>query len=180
MVGIPGSGKSAFAEHFAKTFGAPIVNGDALKRSLSLNDAQAAKAQKLLLTELLKTRRTLVIETATHKKIQRTALVNAVTKAGLKPLIVWVQTDPAEAKRRATKPFPQGSGMTSDRFTALSHAFEPPTPFEKPLVISGKHTYATQLKVVLKQLASEPRIETSQPAGRPEKPASRSRGIAVR
>ncbi len=182
MVGIPGSGKSTFAERFASTFGAPFINSTVFKYQLSLSDAQTAALQSMVLHELLKTQRTLLIEGATHKRAQRTALVNAITKAGLRPLIVWVQTDPGEARRRAVRPLPKGSGLTNQEFDSVVAAFQPPAPAEAALVISGKHTYATQLKVVLKHIANEPRPLTTEPAqaARPTPPAARPRGITVR
>lgn len=179
MVGIPGSGKSTFAEHFANTFQAPIINSDALQRELNLDTQQITSLQKHMLQELLKTHRTLLVEGMGEKRVQRAELVRTITKAGYKPLIVWVQTDPTEAKRRATKPHPRGSGLTAIEFDERTKQFQAPTAAEGALVISGKHTYATQLKVVLKQLASVPRPPVEQ--GETEKPAARprARGIMV-
>lgn len=178
MVGIPGSGKSTFAEHFANTFQAPIINSDALKRELHLDAQQVVLLQKHMLQELLKTHRTVLIEGMGERRAQRAELTRVVTKAGYKPLIVWVQTDPAEAKRRATKPFPRGSDLTPTEFDDRAKQFQAPTATEGALVISGKHTYATQLKVVLKQLASVPRPNVE---AEPEKPSARprARGIMV-
>lgn len=179
MVGIPGSGKSTFAEHFATTFQAPIINTDALKHELSLDDKQVTALQKHMLKELLKTHRTLLVEGMGQRRAQRAELIRTITDAGFKPLVVWVQTDLAESKRRATKPFPRGSNLTPAEFDARVKEFQAPVAQEGALVISGKHTYATQLKVVLKQLASTPRpvVAADEKPSQPARP--RARGITI-
>ena len=152
MVGIPGSGKTTFAEHFAKTFHAPYINPNRIAEDIRLNAAATEKVTMILIEELLKTDRTIVYEGSTFTKAQRFELVKHFTKAGYKTIIVWVQTEPFDAKRRATRklnPF----ALTSAEYEAVVRRFENPTAIEKPVVISGKHTYTTQLKTVLKHLA---------------------------
>lgn len=167
MVGIPGSGKSSFAQHFAQTFQAPILSQSSLERLYELEHSQAEKITAHFLDELLKTRRTLVIDGGTDRTIQRMNLYKAVTKHGYQVLTVWVQTDTNESKRRSLRQ--QGGVKTADQFDELLKQFQAPAPQEKPVVISGKHTYATQLKVVLKQLAGTRAVEeaTSKPTARP-------------
>jgi predicted kinase len=169
MVGIPGSGKSSFAHHFAQTFQAPIVSQSSLERVYDLDRTQAEKITAHFLDELLKTRRTLVIDGGTERIIQRMNLYKTVTKHGYQVLTVWVQTDTNESKRRSLRQQPRGGGVTSDQFDAQLQQFQAPTPQEKPVVISGKHTYATQLKVVLKQLAGTRALDevSSKPTTRP-------------
>ncbi len=153
MVGIPGAGKSAFAEHFAETFQAPILNTATLQRELKLELAQIEQLRSTILAEYLKTRRTVLVDGHLDSRASRSELIRDITAAGYKPLLVWVQTDTSEAHRRATKQHPVGSGLSSDQFDQAVKAFQPPHIQEKAIVISGKHTYATQLKVVLKQIA---------------------------
>jgi len=153
MVGIPGSGKSTFADRFAETFKAPIINESKLAFEAGLTSEQTVKVVTHLLSEILKTNRTFLYESNGLTKTKRADLIKILSKAGYRPLVVWVQTEPFEAKRRATKPQPTGSGLTPTQFDAALKAFQAPIEQEKATVISGKHTYATQLKVVLKQLA---------------------------
>jgi tRNA uridine 5-carbamoylmethylation protein Kti12 len=168
MVGIPGSGKSTFAEHFAETFKAPIINESKIAYEANLNTDQIDVVSSQLLNEILKVERTFLIEAINFNKAKRANLVAKVTKAGFRPLIVWVQTEPYEAKRRALKPYPNGSGLKDSEFDSLYNSFQAPSPQEKAVVISGKHTYATQLKVVLKQLAgTRPETVVMPPRPRP-------------
>ncbi|MFZ1250458.1 MAG: AAA family ATPase [Candidatus Microsaccharimonas sp.] len=153
MVGIPGSGKSVFAERFAETFRAPIISATKLKRELELTDKAAQAIQTQIISEYLKTKQTFLVDGSFEKKQKRFELYRQLTKAGYRPLVVWVQTDPGEAEYRATKPYPKGSGLSADEFKLMQKGFQSPSNLENPIVISGKHTYATQLKIVLKQLS---------------------------
>ena len=170
MVGIPGAGKTTFAARFADTFDAPYINQSSITSSYGLDDKQSAGVVDLLLSELLKTRRTILVEADLDTEKSRAVLIKKIIKAGYKPLVVWVQTESVEAKRRATRTT-TGSKISTQAFDAALSAFEPPVTREAAIVISGKHTYASQLKVVLKQLASErpeakPRPERSRPLPR--------------
>jgi predicted kinase len=176
MVGIPGAGKSAFAERFSKTFQAPLINQTAIQKSLGVTSEISSKVALLMLDELLKTNRTLIYEGPTNTKVRRAALIKHVVNAGYQPMIVWVQTESVEAKRRATKKQTNDSQMTSEAFDAAIKRFSPPSAQEEALVISGKHTYASQLKIVLKRLVGEGR-----PMTEPDQPRVRSsRNIILR
>lgn len=155
MVGIPGAGKSAFAGHFAETFKTPFINQSHLMREFSLSSEIAEHISFHMLDEIIKTRRTLIFEGNTDTKQERDELVKQIVSQGYRPLLVWVQTESVEAGRRATKEFPKGSGLSANEFKAAIDNFQSPTAKENAIVISGKHTYATQVKVVLRQLASE-------------------------
>lgn len=154
MIGIPGSGKSTFADRFAETFQAPIVSQTKQQRVYRLSLSEAETLRDTILAEYMKTHRTVLIDGGLDEKEKRETLVRMLVKAGYRPLVVWVQTDTGEARRRATKPYPRGSGMTDEEFDTQLDLFESPGEKEKMVVISGKHTYASQLKIILKQLAT--------------------------
>jgi len=153
MVGIPGAGKTAFAANFAKTFQAPYINPRDISAHTDMSAEATAKVTNVLFHELLKTNRTLVYEGPTNTRVQRLAILKRVTTAGYKPLLVWVQTESIEAKRRAIKKLNNPAAISPEAFDLAIKRFQPPLAVEKPVVISGKHTYATQAKVVLKHLA---------------------------
>lgn len=172
MVGIPGAGKSQFAEHFAKAFDAPFVNTKKL-HSFGLDDEATLNVTDYFFAELLKTKRTLLFEGPTHNRNYRHELFKKVRDAGYKPLLVWVQTETAEAKRRSTR---RGGAYTVDGFADMLGRFHAPALAEKPIVISGKHTFASQVKIVLKHLATETRPTDPK---QPERPRS-ARNIFIR
>lgn len=165
MIGIPGAGKSTFAERFADTFQAPIVSQVKLQHTYDLTPEGAVALRTQILNEYMKTHRTVVIDGGFDSKEVREELVRRLIKAGYRPMIVWVQTDTNESHRRATKPYPYGSGLNDESFDVELAAFDAPGPKEKMVVISGKHTYTSQLKIVLKQLAtpdhSQPKVPLS-------------------
>lgn len=153
MIGIPGAGKSTFAERFAETFQALLVSQTKLQRYYGTSEEASYELRDAILTEYIKTKRTVLIDGGADNKDIREQLVKRMKKAGYQPLIVWVQTDTAEAERRALKPYPKGSGLTLDEFNAHVDRFEAPGHRERTVVISGKHTYTSQLKMVLKHIA---------------------------
>lgn len=149
MVGIPGSGKSFFAEHFAKTFSAPLIS---FSKILEVTDDKkhAAKITDMILDELTKTEKTFIYEGPTDTAKLRDIFIKKVTKSGYTPLIIWVQTESVEAKRRATHKVRGTKTLSPEQFENTIKTFEPP---RNAVVISGKHTYASQLKIVLKHIA---------------------------
>jgi shikimate kinase len=178
MIGIPGAGKSTFAEHFADTFQAPIVSETKLQRQYDLSDTEAETLRDTILNEYMKTHRTVLIDGGLEAKDKREALVRKLIKSGYRPLIVWVQTDTTEAFRRASRPFPAGSSIDTETFERLLDVFQAPGEKEKMVVISGKHTYASQLKIILKQLATPDSSQPKIPKTEAEKQAAKK--IAVR
>lgn len=179
MVGIPGAGKTTFAEHFAKTFSAPYLNPRAISSQVGIGVDKAKKVTEHLLHELLKTNSTVVYEGPTETRAERAEVLKQAKKAGYQTLLVWVQTEPLEAKRRATKKQPSVTPLSSKEFDNTVNYFQGPLPNEKPVVISGRHTYATQVKAVLKKLARDSPGTHMPPT--PEQPIVRSgRNIIVR
>jgi len=182
LVGIPGSGKSFFAEKFATTFGAPSVAIERV-RPFTVDDAGARIVIAEQIKELVKTQRTIIIDGITETRAERVELGHIAHAAGYETLLIWVQTDPATAKARALKPGKDTSKieLTSDEYDQVLSCFAPPNQAEKSVVISGKHTYASQAKVVLKKL-SEPRPSPPRENTLPARPRSGSirRNITVR
>jgi len=163
-VGIPGSGKSFFAEHFADIFKAPIISFDLLRKQIFSNpafnddeDAIIIHVANHMLEEVLKTKRTVIYEGKTNLRADRVAIAKKAREAGYEPLFVWVQTEPGAAKLRATKASVEKPAMDSGTFDLKVRQFTLPSKTERAIVISGKHTFASQLKIVLKHLI-EPRV----------------------
>ena len=153
-VGIPGSGKSQFAEKFAATFGAPYVKYDTILH-ISANNGRASDGfAGYFLHELFKTNHTVIFDGPTATRAERAALRDLAASAGYTSLFIWVQTDLATAKDRFAKTArKQGHRVSGAHYDALVKEFVAPSEKEHPfVVISGKHTYATQVKAVLKNL----------------------------
>lgn len=156
MIGLPGSGKTTFAERFADTFSAPFLNA----QSLQAGDAAADVAASLI-DELLKTNQTIIYEGVAGSRAERSAIAKKAREKGYEPLLVWVQTDPAAAEQRVTKSTKKTAArMSTEEFERAKKHFTPPNDSEKTVVLSGMHTYASQAKTVLRRLSADnPRPE---------------------
>ena len=162
MVGVPGAGKSFFADKFAETFNAPYLSLEKIIPDTA-TDNDASTLLQHQLTELLKTRRTFIVEGDTDTRTERDKLTRKAKAAGYESLIVWVQTDPATAKLRSTRDTKDkvNRTLTAEEYDRIVKRFTPPNAVERPTVVSGKHTYATQAKIVLKKLSTSARPEIS-------------------
>lgn len=174
MVGIPGAGKTQFAEHFAKTFNAPFLNQEVIAAIAQTNQVTTASLMDYLLTELLKTDRTIIFEGQTQQQLQRSELLKKIHKAGYHSLLVWVQTETSEAMHRSLK---NKKIASADEYEHLLHNFNPPHSSEKAVVISGKHTYASQVKGVLKRLSEQRQAQSASMPPRPSSSTYRPRKI---
>lgn len=158
MVGIPGAGKTTFAEKFAKTFAAPFINSGLITQLAETSPEIAQQISLHQLTEVLKTGKTVIYEGITTTKTSRQDLKKLANDSGYIPLLVWVQTETNEAKRRSTNRRHK-QPLSPEEFDRLVRQFKSPTQNEELVVISGKHTYTSQLKTVLKRIADRPRTD---------------------
>ena len=165
MIGIPGSGKSFFAEHFAETFKAPIISFNKLRKNAPKLISHTQNDNKLvhdiadcMLDEVLKTERTVIYDGEANSRTERDNITKKAKQFGYEPLFVWVQTELLTAKKRAIRKTDNEFPLTAEEFDVKLKKFIAPSRSEKTIVISGKHTYPSQLKIVLKYLI-EPRDE---------------------
>ncbi|HUO61950.1 MAG TPA: AAA family ATPase [Candidatus Bathyarchaeia archaeon] len=158
VIGIPGAGKSAFATAFAKMFTAPLIDyAEVLQLA---GDGSLAKTFIDYTTrQLLMTQQTIVIDGPGNKAKDRREFVNLALKHGYATVFVWVQTEQATAENRAVHS--RTATMTLDQFDEGVLAFENPTKGEPVIVISGKHTYPSQARTVLKRLVAERPVATA-------------------
>ena len=166
VVGLPGSGKSFFANQFANTFGAAIVSQDKIRWTLFANhtysdneNAMVDQVADLLITELLRTKKTFVLDGGYNTAASRHTLAARAHKNGYRVLTIVVQTDEPTSRRRATKRSDKKPGdvykqsLTDEQFDLAKKEYEEPaTTSADVVVISGKHTYNTQAKIVLRKM----------------------------
>lgn len=161
-VGLPGAGKSFFARQFSETFGAPVVSADRL-RHMTGGDAVAPLAGYLM-EELFKTQKTFIVDGMAATRADRVELRKAAKAKGYDVLLIWVQTDATTAQYRSMKRSSRREddkynvALTSEEYDRQARRFYAPIASESVVVVSGKHTYATQARIVLKKLVA-PRAE---------------------
>lgn len=167
VIGLPGSGKSFFARQFADMFGAPLVSADFIRHAITHESEYSPREDALVtalmqneIVELLKTNKTFVVDGGINARANRTAIERAATKLGYGKMVIWVQTDEPTSIARSAKRSDKRKGdelndsMTADAFERYKKQFNAPTATENVVVISGKHTFATQARVILKKLVS--------------------------
>lgn len=188
MVGFPGSGKSFFADKFAEMFNAPLASREKIAATLGHESKEIEDVVLSHLRELLKTKQSIVVDGIGDTRAVRGEILRKAHEAGYEVLLVWVQTDPATAKSRSAKKSADTTHrhLSGSEYDSAAKRFTPPNAIEKPVVISGKHTYATQAKVVLKKL-TEPRASISRHVAapirtdsQPPQPSSGRRNVIIR
>lgn len=175
-VGLPGSGKTFFSEQFSDTFNTPYVDYGYYSRVTGDEDSASELADHAI-NLIIRTGQTMVIEGRGTTKAERKSMVEAAAKKGYEILFIWVQTEPATAEQRAV--YNKGATMTQSQFDKKAAAFENLVANEQYAVISGKHTFSSQAKTVLKKLVTERPTTTVKPkiiATRPPAPTPRVRG----
>ena len=162
MVGIPGAGKTFFANQFSKTFGAPFLNINQLRYQIfdkpTFSRDENDKLEQIsvsLLTEMMRSKKAIILEGKLDARIDRYEMANLAKVNGYKVLTVWVQNVLETAKTRATKKSPYNNSeiMPLEAFEASIKKFTAPNMRENLVVISGKHTFSTQAKIVLRKIA---------------------------
>ena len=165
MVGVPGAGKSHFAQQFAKLFQTPLVSYDKLQHLL-FSEPQFSKDEELLIAslmnnqiqEIFKTSKTFIIDGAVNSRAARMEIERIARKNDYGTLAIWVQTDLDSAKYRVTTRNKKRDGdkynarMTEEQFDRHAPRINPPAGKEEHVVVSGKHTFASQAKAVLKKI----------------------------
>lgn len=176
IIGLPGAGKSFFAGHFADTFGAPLVSSDLLRFELfekpTFSQAETGlikRMAELQLVQLIKTRTTIVVDGLGNSRKERQQFEQFAAAHNYGTMIVWVQTDEPAAKARSLARNNKREGdkynvaLSPTQFTQLASSFNHPVKTEDYVVISGKHTYTTQAKMVLRKL-SKPHTQKAESA----------------
>lgn len=174
-VGLPGSGKTFFAERFSDTFNAPYVDYGYYSRVTGNNKSGSVVANHTI-SLLIRTQQTIVIEGRGATRAERKLMVEAAAKKGYEILFVWVQTEQATAEQRAVNA--KGATMTQNQFNKQAATFENLAANEQHVVISGKHTFSSQAKIVLKRLVTERPTTATKPKiiSRPHASTPRTRG----
>lgn len=166
VVGLPGSGKSFFASQFANTFGSAIVSNDRIRWTLfseqTYSDSENSivdQVSDIMIEELLRTKKTFVIDGGYNLSAKRRALRTLAARHGFRMLTIIVQTDEPTTRRRALRRNPDNAGdiykqsISADMFEQAKRQYqEPSAESDDVVIISGKHTYNTQAKSVLKRM----------------------------
>lgn len=148
VFGAPCSGKTTFSEKFAKRFDLAYFNFDEIREEHRLT-----RKMTLLIIELLtRTGKTLVIEGGLGTEKERAEVRNVLRVSGYEPALIWIQTDIATIRLRMKMRYKSVS-KARDVYDSVVEGMEAPSEIEKPIILSGKHTFETQTRHVLAGLA---------------------------
>lgn len=148
VFGAPCSGKTTFAEKFANKFGLAFFNID----EIAINGAFSRPNVLLVLEQIAKTRATVVLEGGIGTEKKREEVREVFKNAGYEVTLIWIQTDINTLRTRMKKRY-KTVAEAKTAFDDAAAKLEAPTDIEKPIILSGKHTFETQTKHVLAGLA---------------------------
>lgn len=147
VFGAPCSGKTTFSKKFSKQFNTPYFDLTAIREKHDFNRETLLDVVALLAT----THQNIILEGEMDTEADRAELRNLFRKAGYNPTVIWIQTDISTIKSRLKARLHSVAKAKEEYDTKVS-ALEPPAEHENPIVLSGKHTFETQIKQVLSQL----------------------------
>lgn len=164
LYGFPGAGKTYFARQLCENLQAAHVHGDRIRSELFEQPRYDREENEVIdhlmdymTGEFLNADMSVVHDTNAMRLAQRRQLRDLARKAGAQTVLVWFQVDMESAYARATK---RDRRRADDKysppldratFERIAAGMQNPQN-EDYIVISGKHTFATQLSALLKRL----------------------------
>lgn len=148
VFGAPGSGKTTFAEKFAKKYNITYYNLDEIREKYGFSREDVLP----ILEIITMSKQSIVIEGGLETEKSRTDIRNILRSHNYCPALVWLQTDFTTIKVRLKKRYKTIKKAKEIYDTAIEE-MEAPADFEKPIILSGKHAFETQNKHVLAGLA---------------------------
>lgn len=182
LYGFPGAGKTYFARQLCEHLQAAHIQGDRIRGELFENPQYDREENHVISQlmdymsgEFLNAGISVVYDTNAMRTSQRRQLREMARKSGAQPLLIWFQIDHDSAIARATKRDRRRSddkfAMTIDKttFDRIAGGMQNPQN-EDYIVISGKHTFKTQLSAFMKRLRELGLASQSQTAAKLIKP----------
>lgn len=184
LVGLPGSGKTFFAEKFSDEYQIPFINLNKWRFLLTpqptFDRAEDAKMTELafdLLEQLFRTHKSILLEGNLYSRVDRQRYAQLARRYGYQPVVIWVQNADIEAKRRSIRlnaKAPKDFLIEPALFDELKRRFTPPNAAERPIAISGKHSFRMQYRSVLKRIAEIAQLPNQSQSGHDLAVAARS------
>ena len=165
LYGIPGSGKTFFARQLCETLHAAHIQGDRVRAEL-FEKPRYDRQENMVIThlseymieEFLKAGVSVVYDINASRLAPRRVYRDMARRAHAQPVLVWLQIDVESAFDRVVK---RDRRQVDNKYThpvdrttfdALIAQMQNPMREEDYIVVSGKHTFATQKSAVVKRL----------------------------
>ncbi len=184
MYGFPGSGKTYFARQFCNEVQAAHLEEDRIRAQLFENpnySQQETHSLNRIMTyiasEFLTAGISVVYDMNAMRRSQRKALRELARTHKAASITIWFQVDADTAflrnknrdRRKLDDRF--AAGYDVEKFKELASHMQHPEPPEDIIVISGKHTYPSQMGGVIKKLADLDIVKPTVAVGKMAKPA---------
>ena len=165
LYGFPGAGKTHFARQLTEHLQAAHVQGDRIRSELfetprydrEENDV-VTHLMDYMTGEFLSAGMSVIYDINAMRISQRRVLRDLTRKVNAQPILIWHQIDPDSAFARATKRDRRKAddkyspSIDRQMFDRITVNMQNPQNNEEYIVISGKHTFATQLSALMKRL----------------------------
>ena len=148
VFGAPCSGKSTFSKKFAKRFNLAFFDLEELQSKYHLS----RKVILVFIEQIAKTGQTVLIEGCLNTERDREEVRRVLRAAGYATSTIWIQTDIATIRSRLKARY-KNVEEAKNTYESMVAALEAPSEAEAPIILSGKHTFETQVKHVLAGLA---------------------------
>ena len=148
VFGAPGSGKTTFAQKFAEKYSLAYYNLSEIRQEYNLSPELVLN----IISLITRTHQSIVIEGLLDTEKERTELRNVLRAAGYTPALIWIQTDFSTLRLRL-KSKHHSVAKAKEIYDKAVSEMESPADFEKPIILSGKHTFETQTRHTLAGLA---------------------------
>lgn len=164
LYGFPGAGKTHFARELSQTIEAAHIQGDRIRHELfeeprydKQENGIVDHLMEYMAEEFLSAGVNVIFDTNAMRLVQRRALRDIARRKKAQPILIWLQVDRDSAyartnardRRRSDDKYARP--YDPETFDAILGGMQNPQN-EDYMVISGKHTYATQRSAVLKKL----------------------------
>ena len=148
VFGAPCSGKTTFSKKFAKRFNLAFFDLEELQSKYHLS----RKVILVFIEQIAKTGQTVLIEGCLNTEKDREEVRHVLRAAGYATSTIWIQTDIATIRSRLKARY-KNVEEAKNTYDSMVAALEAPSDSESPIILSGKHTFETQVKHVLAGLA---------------------------
>jgi predicted kinase len=183
LYGFPGAGKTFFARQLCEELQAAHINGDRIRGEL-FEEPRYDREENQVVTQLmdymtgefLSAGLSVVYDVNAARLSQRRLLRDMARRARALPILVWFQIDTDTAfartakrdRRRADDKY--AMPLQRGDFERIAAAMQNPQQSEDYLVVSGKHSFGTQLSAIVKQLREQGIVSTDKAAAKVVKP----------
>ena len=106
----------------------------------------------MLVEQIAKTGQNIVIEGCIGTEREREEMRRILRPAGYQITTTWIQTDIATIRSRLKAKY-RSVAKAKEVYDSVVPRLEAPSEIEAPVILSGKHTFETQLKHILAALS---------------------------